>query len=159
MQESQAIIERVRRISAITQQLDVAVEKTQRRIGAGQMFLARATISFDPYLREPWIPVKKEGSYLVVERPVDRAYTPGQVVNLLGPLGKPLPLHEKTRALLLIAHEATPASLLMLAQTALHQGAAVALVLGGAARHYPVEALPPEVEVIRGDADGSWADQ
>ena len=158
MQEAQAIIERIRRVSAITQQLDVAVEKTQGRISAGQMFLARATFSYDPYLREPWIPVKKEGSYIVIERPVGRSYTPGQVVNLLGPIGKPFPLNEKTRTLLLIAHEATPVALLLLAETALKQGAAVAMMLGGGARHYPVEALPQEVEVIRGDDDGGWPD-
>src|SRR5262249_18679712 len=107
---------------------------------------------------EPWIPVKKEGSYLVVERPIGRAYAPGQVVSLLGPVGKPFPLNEKAHTLLLIAHEATPVALLFLAETALKQGAAVALVLGGAARHYPVEALPQEVEVIRGDEVGGWPD-
>lgn len=159
MQEAQAIIERIRRTSAITQRLDVAVEKTQRRIEAGQIFLARATSTFDPYLREPWIPVKTEGSYLVIERPVGRVYAPGQIVNLLGPVGKPLPLNEKTRTLLLIAQQATPVALLMLADTALKQGVAVALVLGGAARHYPVEALPQELEVILGDDDGGWSDQ
>ena len=159
MQEAQAIIERVRRVSATVQRLDIAVDKAHRSIGAGQLFLARSTASLDPYLREPWTPVHRNGSTLTVERPAGQVYTPGQIVSLIGPVGRPLPLRENIRTLLLIANESTPAALLMLAENALAKGAAVTLALIGAAMHYPLEALPQEMEVIRGDERGQWPDQ
>jgi dihydroorotate dehydrogenase electron transfer subunit len=160
MQEKQAIIERVRRVSAGIQRLDIAVEKAHRGVAAGQFFLARRTESLDPYLREPWLPIHVERSTITVEQPASQSFSPGQVISLIGPLGKPVPLRDSCRTLLLIAHEATPAALLLLAETALAKGAAVTLVLLGASRRYPLEALPQEVEVLRGDAhSGNWPNQ
>ncbi len=159
MQEAQAIVERVRRVSPTIQRLDVAVDKPHRNVSPGQLYLARATASLDPYLREPWTPVRRSASQVVIERPAGTVYTVGQVVSLLGPVGKPIPLRETARTLLLIAHEATPASLLFLAETALGKGVAVTLALLGAALHYPLEALPQEIEVIRGDDQGRWPNQ
>jgi hypothetical protein len=159
MQETQAIIERIKRISATVQRLDVAVDKSQREIGPGQIFLARTTESLDPYLREPWTPVRRDGSRLVFERPGGRSYNPGQIVTLLGPVGKAIPTRESTRALLLIAYEATPAALVMLAQNTLAKGGSVTLVLFGAALHYPLEALPQEIEILKGDDHSNWPDQ
>ncbi len=159
MQEAQAIIERVRRVSATIQRLDVAVDKPHRAISPGQLFLVRATTSLDPYLREPWTPVRCSNSHVVIERPVGPTYMAGQVVSLLGPVGKPIPLRETVRTLLLIANESTPASLLFLAERALARGAAVTLALIGSALHYPLEALPEEIEVIRGDDTGQWPNQ
>jgi hypothetical protein len=159
MQESQAIIERVKRVSATIQRLEVAVDRAHQNAGPGQTFLARMTLSLDPYLREPWTPIRREASCLIFERAAGTVYTPGQVVSLIGPVGKPIPLRENIRTLLLIAHESAPVSLLYLAETALAKGIAVTLVLGGAAVHYPLEALPQEVEVIRADDDGHWAEQ
>ena len=130
MQESQAIIERVKRVSATIQRLDVAVDRLHQSAGAGQTFsphdpLARSlsarTLDF----------VQREASCLVFERSAGTIYTPGQVVSLIGPIGKPIPLRENIRTLLLIAHEFAPMSLLFLAQTALAKGIAVTLVLGG----------------------------
>ncbi len=159
MLEAQAIIERVRRVSATIQRLDIAVDKVHRKVSAGQLFLARTTVSLDPYLREPWTPVQLDGTRLTVERPVGQGqvYLPGQVVSLLGPIGKPIPLREHARTLLLIAYGATPASLLFFAETALGKGMAVALALVGAALHYPLDALPQRLEIIKADEDGSWA--
>jgi dihydroorotate dehydrogenase electron transfer subunit len=159
MREAEAIIERVRRVSATVQRLDVAVDLSHRNVGAGQLFLARTTTSLDPYLREPWTPVRIEGASLVMERPAGQVYTPGQVINLIGPVGRPIPLRDSIRTLLLVAHEATPASLLLLAETALAKGLAVTLALSGAALHYPLEALPEELEVIHAAEDGQWPDQ
>ena len=166
--EAQAIIERVRRISATLQRLDLAVEAGHRDVAPGQFFLARTGESYDPYLREPWIPVGRRGAHIVVERPAGQVYTPGQIVNLVGPVGKPIPAHPATRALLLIAWDASPASLLMLADLTLGRGGAVTLALIGHARRYPLDALPAELEVLfAADLDGwpererslTWADQ
>src|SRR3954470_24558617 len=108
MQQAQAIIERVKRVSAALQRLDIAVEKTQRSIGPGQLFLARTTTSSDPYLREPWTPIRCEGSTVVVERPSTQVFAPGEIVNLIGPVGRPIPMRDSLRTLLIIANEATP---------------------------------------------------
>lgn len=159
MHEAQAIIERVRRVSPTLQRLDVAVDRRQAEIGPGQLLLARTTDSYDPYLRIPWVPVAREQGMVVIERPSHQSYTPGQIVSLLGPVGKPIPLSETIRALLLIAYQAAPTALLMLANTALARGGGVALALIGSAAYYPVETLPTEIEVIRAHDDLEWAER
>src|SRR5258708_14741456 len=162
MHQAQAIIERVRRVSATTQHLDVAVQKPHYNIAAGQLFLARMPESLDPYLREPWTPVRREGSSVIVERPVTQNFAPGDVVNLLGPVGKPIPLREAAHSLLLIAYDSAPTALLVLAETALAEGLSVALALVGAALNYSLDALPQEIEIIRGDSanpNGVWPNQ
>src|SRR5260221_7453188 len=116
MHQAQAIIERVRRISHTVQCIDVAVERPHQNIGAGQLLLARTTESSDPYLREPWTPVHRENGTIIVERPATQNYSPGQVVNLLGPIGKPIPLRDNAHTLLLLAFDSAPASLLLLAE-------------------------------------------
>lgn len=158
MNDLAAIIERVRRVSATTQRLDVAVEGADR-IQPGQHFLARLTESWDPYLREPWIPVKAGAKTVTIELPTGTIYQPGQVAYLLGPIGQPILLTEGARTLLLIAYDTTPTSLLMLANAALRRKMSVTLALVGAARNYALEALPPELEIVRGDDHGEWADQ
>jgi hypothetical protein len=159
MQEAQAIVERIRRISATLQRLDLAVDKAHREVSAGQLFLARTVDSFDSYLREPWVPVGHQSNQLVFERPANRVYLPGQIINLIGPIGKPIPLLPSTRTLLLIAFESTPAALLMLADTVLERGGAVTLALLGRAQHYPVEALPDEMEVTRAEDYDHWTER
>src|SRR5690348_12695506 len=132
MHQAQAIIERVRRVSATTLRIDVAVDKPHQNISAGQFFLARRTDSLDPYLREPWIPVHCEGSTVIIERSAIESFAPGDVVNLVGPIGKPIPLQSTARTLLLVAYEASPVSLLLLAESALKNGQSVALAVLGA---------------------------
>ncbi len=146
-------------MSAALQRLDIAVDSAQRSVAPGQHFLARLTESWDPYLREPWIPIRQQGNSLTIERPTGRNYQPGEVVHLLGPVGKPIPLRDSTRTLLLIAYDSTPASLLMLAEQALAARTSVTMVLVGAAQGYAMEALPPELEVLRGDDKGEWPEQ
>lgn len=159
MRDAQTIIERVRRTSTALQRLEIAVESGHRSVQPGQHFLARLTESWDPYLREPWIPVHQQGNSITIERPAGHSYQPGQVVSLLGPVGKPISLRDSTRTLLLIAYDSTPASLLMLAEQALTAHIGVTLVLVGAAQQYALEALPAEIEVLRGDDKGEWPEQ
>lgn len=163
MRDTTAIIERVRRTAANLQRLEVAVEGTQREVQPGHHFLARLSNSginsWQPYLREPWIPIRQQGNSLVIERPAEYAYQPGQIVSLLGPLGRPIPLYPLARTLLLIAYDAAPASLLMLAETALARHISVTLILVGTARRYALEALPEQIEVQHGDDQGNWPEQ
>lgn len=158
MQEIPAIIERVRRASSSSQRLDIVLDKAYAKIdvGPGQLFLARTTLALDPLLREPWTPVTHDQSLLTVELPLGKEYAPGQYVNLIGPLGKPIPLRETMRALLLVAIDATPASFLLLASTALARGMSVTLALIGGAQHYALEMLPPEVEINRAESLAAW---
>jgi dihydroorotate dehydrogenase electron transfer subunit len=166
MKDAAVIIERIRRAAPTVQRVEVAVEMPHKTVQPGQFFLARVTESLDPYLREPWTPIRKKGAILTFERPVSVTYQPGQVISLLGPLGKPFALRDAVRTLLLIAFDSAPISLLMLAEEALERRVSVTLLLMGAARGYPLEALPPEIEVVRGDEKGQiapdylrWADQ
>ncbi|MCS6870557.1 MAG: hypothetical protein NZ571_03785 [Anaerolineae bacterium] len=156
MAHGQAIIERIRRVSAGIQRLELAVEPAQQIIGGGQFFLVRTTGTYDPYLREAWLPVGLRDGAVIVERPTRYEYAPNQVIDVLGPIGKPFPLRDSTRALLLIAYEATPAIFLLMAQSALARRAAVTLVLIGQACRYPLEALPSAFEVTRAEYHETW---
>lgn len=160
MRETAAIIERVWRVSPAYQRLELTVEPALAQIQPGQSVLALIGESnWEPYLREQWLPVEHHGSQLIVERPAQQSYKPGQTVNLIGPVGSPFPW-SGGRHLLLIAQDTAPTPLLLLAQHALAQTAEVALVLlGEEAINYPYNALPPAVEVISGNVDNTWVNQ
>jgi hypothetical protein len=156
MLEAQAIVERVRRLSPSIQQLDLAVDAAHAEVQPGHLFLARTTDSLDPFLREPWMPVRRDKLSVTVELPVGKVYAPAQVVSLVGPVGRPIPVRDSVRNLLLITHEATPAALVLLAENALRQRLSVSMLLLGASRQYPLDALPPEMEVIHAVDLASW---
>ncbi|GAB4571471.1 MAG: hypothetical protein Kow0077_08200 [Anaerolineae bacterium] len=158
--ETQATIERVRRISPSLQRLDLGVEESLARLKPGQLLLARLSEDrFDPYLPEPWVPVALDNVTITIERPARDQYLPGQVVTLLGPVGAPFPMRYNLRNLLLIALDAMPTPLVLLASMAVRSQIEVTMVLGGSAAQYPLDVLPPEVEVLHGDLETGWANQ
>ncbi|WP_119065308.1 iron-sulfur cluster-binding protein [Aggregatilinea lenta] len=161
MRETQAIIERVRHISAEIQHIDLSVDPALAQLQPGQSVLAAPQdhSAWTPYLRDQWIPVDAQGARLVVELPMTAHYAPGQVMSLLGPVGKPVPLRSGARNLLLIAEDATPTPLVWIARQRVRDGAAVTLVLSGRALDYSLEQFPAEVEILRGDTDWSWPEQ
>lgn len=161
MRETQAIIERVRRVSPALQQIDLSVDPALAHMQPGQSVLAAPldNTAWSPYLREQWIPVDARDTRLVVELPAAPHYAPGQVISLLAPVGKPVPLRSGARNLLLIAEDAAPTPLVWIARQRVRTGAAVTLVLGGQALDYPLDQFPPEVEILRGDTDWSWPEQ
>lgn len=61
MKQSEAIIERVRRINAGYQHLELAVDEALNRIKPGQSLLVRTSTSWHPYLREHGIPSVWQG--------------------------------------------------------------------------------------------------
>ncbi|NJL92320.1 MAG: hypothetical protein HC915_00685 [Anaerolineae bacterium] len=81
------------------------------------------------------------------------------MISLLGPVGSPLPwVRGAGKRLLLIAHQAAPTPLLFLAQRAVEVAAEVVLVLLGPASEYPFTGVPPAVEVLQSEPDGTWND-
>lgn len=155
--ESEAIIERIMQVGAGVQRLALAVHPALLHSQAGQILLARVGSAWEPYLREAWIPIGIQDGLLIVERHAVEHYSPGQTVSLIGPVGQALPwISGKDKHLLLIAYDAPPSHLLMLADEALAQGAEVALILIGRAQSYPYQGIPEAVEVINGLEDGTW---
>jgi dihydroorotate dehydrogenase electron transfer subunit len=82
---------------------------------------------------------------------------PGDGVDMVGPLGRPLEVDARSRHLLLIAHEASVAEVRLLVDEAVRDGRSVVLLFGAAssARVYPSSLLPDEVEYVVATADGS----
>jgi NAD(P)H-flavin reductase len=160
VKETRATIERVRRLSAQIQRIDLGVEESLARIKPGQLMLARLSDeSWDPYLAEQWMPVMLNGRTVTIERPARNHYTPGQVVTLMGPVGAPFPMRYNLRSLLLLALDTPPTPLLLLATLALRTKIEVTLVVSGEAQSYPLDALPPEVEVLHGDLENGWPNE
>lgn len=162
MKETEAIIERVKRINVGFQHLELAVDNTLLQIKPGQSLLAHVTTSsWHPYLREQWWPVAITQGKLVVERPIEEQFNPGQIVRLLGLIGQPYRFRRVLRNVLLVAYDTAPTPLLMTIPWLLGNNISVTMVLLGLARDYATPHLPPEIEVVQGETDDplSWPDQ
>jgi hypothetical protein len=158
MREMTAVIRRMWQVGDRLQRLELTVENLF--LDPGQSLLAHSGDLMRGYLREQWYPVELEGERLVVERHLDTVYATGHEVSLLAPVGMGYPWHDgMQKNLLLLAYDAYPTPLVMLANKALAQGCSVALVLIGEARHYPLAALPSEVEVLPADDGRRWQHQ
>jgi hypothetical protein len=173
-QDTKAIIERVKRINAQYQHLELAVEAPLAQIKPGQSLLVRPNAeAWQPYLREHWHAINIQQHKLLIERPGGIRYEPGQIVDALGLIGQPLRFRRTLRNVMLVAYNSPPTALLLTIPSLLGNNVAVTLVLLGDALHYSTQHLPPEVEVLRGGAVGSaeeliwpnqvltigWADQ
>jgi len=159
MQESEAIIERVWQAGPGVQRVELAVEPALASMEPGQSLLARPNESWEPYLREHWIPVDNEAGLLTIELNHDRHLSPGQIVSVIGPVGEPLPwISGGGKHLLLIAQDVAPTSVLFLAKVAIELTAEVALILLGSSAEYPYAGIPAAVEVITGESLTSWPD-
>lgn len=163
MRETQAYIERIRRVNRGHQRVELAVDKSLSAMLAGQAMLVRRIDKdyenerWDPYLRELWRPVDILASNIVVvERPASAHYLPGQLLSILGPVGQPYRFRQKLRNILLIAHDTTPAALLLMLPPLLAKQVSITLVLMGKARQYETSHLPEEVEVVQAEDDLTW---
>lgn len=149
MKETQALIERVRRINETHQQLHVTVDSSLNNLRPGQSVLARLGEDWNPYLREHWWPVAQQKNTLIVERPAEQRYEPGTVVSLIGVIGQPFRFRRTLRNVLLMAYCAEPTPLLLTIPSLLANHVSVTLLLVGS--DYDTRHLPPEVEVIQGE--------
>ncbi len=161
MRETQALIERVRRVSADVQQVALTIDSALAHLEPGQSITVRPVDQpgWDPYLREQWLPVDVQPGRMVVELPSGRRYAPGTAVTALSPVGRPIPFRDGVRHVLMIADDVLPTPFVHAARTLISAGVEATLLLHGMARRYPLELLPPEIEVIAADAEWSWPDQ
>jgi hypothetical protein len=149
MKETQALIERVRRVNDTHQQLYVTVDASLSAIKPGQSVLARVGEEWHPYLREQWWPVAVQKNTLIFERPGAQRYEPGSIVSLIGAVGQPFRFRRTLRSVLLLAYASDPTPLLLTIPALLANGVNVTLILLGS--DYATQHLPPEVEVIQGE--------
>ena len=81
----------------------------------------------------------------------------GDLVDMLGPLGRPFEVDSRSQHLLLIAGGLGMAGVRALADEAIHDGRQVTLLFGAASARevYPTSLLPDEVEYVVATDDGS----
>lgn len=166
MQEVRGIIERVRRINAHYQYIELTLETDVfAKIKPGEGLLARfedaddRTQGWDPYLRELWYPTgfTKTGS-LLIERPSSSHYRPQRLVTVLGPVGQPFRFRQSLQNVLLVAYGTSPLLLATMISQLVQNQRSVTLVLLGEARQYTTEHLPEQVEVLHGTDYPEWPD-
>lgn len=166
MKQTQAVIERVKQVSATHQHLALTVDPSLGQIKPGQALLALRP--GPAAMRDVWWPVSAVKHSIVIERPLRERHEPGTTVDVLGAIGKPFRFRRTLRTVLLLALDTSPTALLFMIPYLLGQKSSVTLVLLGTAADYSTEHLAPEVEIVRGDADLNfpnrvttigWADQ
>ena len=131
----------------------------------GQFLLLRCADPFTTYLRRPIFPAPLEkGQLELLLRPEPdpglawlSTRQPGDELDVIGPLGRGFPTPEQARNLLLVSDGQALSPLLGRMNRAVAAGLAVTLLLGGqrAAALYPLDRLPPAVEVQLSTLDGS----
>lgn len=168
MNESRAYIERIRRINADYQYIEVAIEdEALHKIKPGQSLLARPIDPDNehlehwyPYLREQWwLAGFTKSGLLLVERPYSSQYRPQMQYSVIGPIGQPYRFRKSLRNVLLIAYDTPPIPLTIMIGQLLHNKISVTLVLLGEATQYSTDHLSPEVEVVHGTSELEWAEQ
>jgi NAD(P)H-flavin reductase len=157
MFETVANIERVEYINDHYQHIDLAFDEGFPQLKPGQSLLVQEAGS---YVRKQWWPVNLRKRLLVVERPIDESYQPGETVSVLGPIGSPFKFRRTLRNALLIAFDTPPTPLLMTLPWLVANKVSVTLALCGKnAIDYSVKHLPAEIEIIHGGDDFNWANQ
>ena len=136
----------------------------------GQFVMVRCGEGYDPLLRRPLsihrVAKGEEGKpsqiallYAVRGRGTRwlASRQEGELIDLLGPLGRGFQLQRASRNLLLVAGGIGVAPLAFLADEAVASGRAVAMLIGGgtASEIYPSYLLAPEVELVIATEDGS----
>ncbi|MFL5779045.1 MAG: dihydroorotate dehydrogenase electron transfer subunit [Chloroflexota bacterium] len=87
--------------------------------------------------------------------------SPGEPIEMLGPLGRPFEVDPRSRHLLIVAGGLGMAGVRMLVDEAVRDGREVALLFGAASARdvYPTSLLPDEVEYVVATDDGSLGHQ
>lgn len=167
MKESQAIVQRQRLLGGGYYQLELAITDVLTGIKPGQCVLARPKTMrrqrvWHPYMRDVWYPSRISRKLMTVELANGGHFEQTEVIDLVGPVGKPYEYRNALRNVMLLAYNTPPLPLLMPIPALVANSVSVTLVLLGSATAYPTSHLPPEVEVIRGDDHAnplSWQNQ
>ncbi len=146
-------------------QLAIAAPELAPRLQPGQFLLVRCADPFSCYLRRPIFPARlnDEQLSLLIRPDPDpglawlSARQPGEVLDVIGPLGQSFPMPAHIRHLLLVANGQAISPLLGQMSLAVQAGISVTLALGGSrgGTLFPVERLPAVVEVQYASLDGS----
>ncbi|MGV2436699.1 MAG UNVERIFIED_CONTAM: hypothetical protein LVT10_18920 [Anaerolineae bacterium] len=83
MKESQAVVQRVRRLDKNYQRIEIAIDSSLQAIEPGNALLARPKSMrqdrlWHPYLRTVWWPVDLKNQLVVVDRPTGERFEPGR---------------------------------------------------------------------------------
>jgi dihydroorotate dehydrogenase electron transfer subunit len=137
-------------------------------VQAGQFveILCRGESSFDPLLRRPYSiyhASAADNTMTVLVRPFGRGSAwlverqPGEVLDVLGPLGNTFTVAPRTTNFLMVAGGVGAAPLVMLAEEAVAKGLSVTYLMGAAEETslLPASALPDSVEYVVATDDGS----
>jgi hypothetical protein len=158
MKESQAVVQRVRRLDKNYQRIEIAIDSSLQTIKPGNALLARPKSMrqdrlWHPYLRTVWWPVDLKNQLVVVDRPTSERFEPGDVIDIIAPIGQPYRFRRSLHNVLLIAYDTDPSCLLLNIPWLVKNNIGVTLVLLGRAREYPFQSLPPQVEIALGEDD------
>jgi dihydroorotate dehydrogenase electron transfer subunit len=132
-----------------------------------------AGASYDPLLRRPLSvlrtgtsevndlpPTQYEVLYDVVGRGTEMLahLRPGELADVLGPLGRPFEIERQTSRLLLVGGGVGIVPLVALAEEAIRRGIAVTLLAGfrNRGKVFPAEQVPAAVEYVVATDDGSF---
>ncbi|HYU20275.1 MAG TPA: dihydroorotate dehydrogenase electron transfer subunit [Chloroflexota bacterium] len=135
-----------------------------RAAAPGQFVHIRCGPTWEPLLRRPMsvYRIRREGVSLMVRAvgegsAIIAASQPGEVVDCLGPLGKPFTVAPTSRRLVMLGGGYGVAPLVALAEHVLPRGREVVLLVGAATADYvfPADLVPPEVEYQVATMDGS----
>lgn len=141
-----------------------------REAQPGQFLLARCSEGYDPLLRRPLSihrivqPAPDRAGAIAVLYSLHGAGTAylkqrraGDLVDVVAPLGRGFAVHRTSRNLLLLGSGWGLSPLVALAEQQVAAGRNVTLVAGApsAAQVYPLDLLPPEVEVAVTTEDGT----
>ena len=156
MKESQAVVQRVRRLDKTYQRIDIAIDSSLQSIKPGNALLARPKSMrqermWHPYTRSIWWPVDLKNQLLVIDRPTEERYEPGDVIDIIAPIGQPYRFRRTLHNVLLVAYDTDPSCLLLNIPWLINNNVGVTLVLLGWARQYPFQSLPPQVEIAVGE--------
>ena len=139
------------------------------RARAGQFVHVRPGARFDPLLRRPYSfnrIDRKAGEIELIVKPLGAggewiaARRPGDMLDLLGPLGTSFVIRRTTRNLLLVAGGTGIAPMRVLAEEEAGRRN-ITLVMGGRSLHHlwPSRLLPPDIEYVTTTDDGSFGER
>jgi dihydroorotate dehydrogenase electron transfer subunit len=165
MIQTQVTLEEKESINPAWWRLTLAAPDLADRIRPGQFLFLRCPDPFTCYLRRPIFPARLSDTHLdLLMRPDPDpclawlSIQQSRVrLDVIGPLGTGFPLPSQIRNLLLVSDSQVLSPLLGQLRRGVAAGLSVTLALGGsrAAVLYPVNRLPPVVEVQLATLDGS----